>query len=407
MNKQRREESENVNKVVSAYLEEHKRLFPEFIQKDDAMWDLFEQKAAIPGIRSYVAHKLYTLSGGQEWETLFGPLLGIIEMSIISSYATNRVFDKKSGGKTDIDAMKSIMTSALARDGIYHMLHVYYDPELINRLHLWHEISDIQRWFYLGQYINSFRNILPLVIREQNEIQSLPAGFEYVLKLKGKVEALLHDNIAGLSGAEIQVLTSNQFLRLYLINAHFYERFASLSVRMSKSISDDQESLLNGFGALYGVGTQIINDVIDFALPSMGLRCAAKSAEDFFSDLRNMTITFPMIFGLYSKKGGGKKEMFSDCYYNIEKKELSDSQKEKLLYYLLESKSIQISLKIASLCLEEAKKCLNESLVLIPDNALMDIFRISHESRFVVNMFRWYRGQRRSRIEVAKTCQTA
>jgi hypothetical protein len=406
MDDQRRQEAEKVNKVVASYLRGYKSLFPEFVQGDEIMWNLLEQRTITPGIRSYIAYKLFTLSGGQDWQRIIGPLLGVIEVSIISSYATNRVFDKKSGGRTDTEAMKSIMTSALALNGIYHTLYAYYKPEFIERLHLWYEISDIQRWFYLGQYINSFRNVLPSSIQEEIRVENLPAGFGYVLQQIEKVEVLMHGKLTGLSDSEIHAFLRNQFLRLYLINAHFHERFAALSVRMHRDITAKQESLLNGFGALYGVGTQIINDVIDFALPSMGLECTAKTTEDFFSDLTNMVATFPIFFGFYMKGDVIGKKMFSDHYYD-RKIELSESQKERILCYLLESKSIQTSLRIASLCLEEARRCLNDSLVLRPDSALMDIFKIYRESRFVVSIFKWYRRQKRTRKEVDKACQTA
>lgn len=406
MNRQRRQEAEKVNKVVASYLRGYKNLFPEFIRDDELMWNLLEQKALTPGIRSYIAYKLYTLSGGKNWEKVIGPLLGVIEMSIISTYATNRIFDHKKGGKTDTEAIKGIMTSALARDGMYHILHTHYKTELIKQLELWYEISNIHRWFYLGQYINSFKNVLPHAIREELAIKDLPAGFSYIEQQIDKVKLLVQDRLSGLEDSELDIFLSNQFLRLYLINSHFYERFAVLSIRMHKNITLEQQSSLKGFGALYGVGSQIVNDVIDLTLPSMDLECMAKTREDFFNDLKNRLATFPIFLGLYAKSNNPSKKMLANYYWD-EKKELSELQMEKILYYLLDSKSIQISLQIASLCLDEAKTCLKNSSILKMDSALRDIFRISKESRFVINMFKWYREQKRLKKEVSEICHVA
>ncbi|MEW6419331.1 MAG: hypothetical protein AB1480_14665 [Nitrospirota bacterium] len=407
MNKQRRQEGEKVNKMVASYLRGYKSLFPDFIQSDEIMWNLLEQKTITLGIRSYIAYKLYNLSGGQNWEKVIGPLLGAIEMSIVSTYATNRIFDQKKGGKTDTEVIKSIMASALARDGMYHILHTNYNPELISRLQLWYEISNIHRWFYQGQYINSFKNILPDVINKKLVIENLPSGFSYVEQQIDKVKSLVTDKIKDITDNELDNFLKNQFLRLYLINSHFYERFAVLGVRMHKDITSEQESFLEGFGALYGVGSQIVNDVIDFALPSMNIECMAKTKEDFFNDLKNRLATFPIFLGVYAKNNSIQKEILSEYYFSYEDRYLSESQMEDILYYLIDSKAIQISLQIALLCLEEAKTCLEKSYVLRLDNALRDIFRISKESRFIVNMFKWYRKQKQLKKEVSEVCQVA
>jgi len=405
MNKQRRQEAVKVKEVVATYLMEYKSLFPEFIQGDKLMWNLLEQKTSTPGIRSYIAYKLYTLSGGKNWEKVIGPLLGTIEMSIVSTYATNRIFDQKKGGKTDTEAIKSIIASALARDGMYYILHDYFKPEMIEKLQLWNEISNIHRWFYLGQYINSFKNVFPNTIKEEIKIEALPAGFRYVEQQIEKVKWLVQGRISELDENELDTFLRNQFLRLYLINSHFYERFAVLSVKIHRDITSEQQSLLEGFGALYGVGSQIVNDVIDFALPSMGLECMAKTGEDFFNDLKNRLATFPIFLGLYANGYNIGKKILSNYYYD-EKKELSESQMEKILYYLLDSKSIQFSLKIASLCLDDAEAYLRRSYVLKMDSALQDIFRISKESRFLVSMFKWYRQKKKAK-KVDKRCHVA
>lgn len=406
MIQERLQEAQKVKEVVATYLKEYKRLFPEFIQTDEVIWNILDQKAETPGIRSYIAYKLYKLSGGKNWMKDIAPLLGAMEMSIVSTYSTNRIFDRKKGGKTDVEVIKSIMASAFARDGMYHILKRHYKPDVVKRLQLWYEISDIHRWFYLGQYINSFKNVFPYALKEELVIEDLPEGFNYVERQIDKVKALFQDRISGLNENELDVFLRNQFIRLYLINSHFYERFAVLSVRMHKDITLEQQSLLEGFGALYGVGSQIVNDVIEFALPSMGLECMAKTREDFFNDLKNRLATFPIFLGLYAKSNNIGKKILSNYYYD-EKKELSESQMEKILYYLLDSKSIQFSLQIASLCLDEAKTCLKNSSILKMDNALRDIFRIAKESRFVVNMFRWYRTQKKAKKEVSEVCQVA
>lgn len=407
MDEQRKQEAEKVNKVVTSYLRGYKSLFPEFIQNDEFMWNLLEQKATTPGIRSYIAYKLYTLSGGKNWEKVLGPLLGTIEMSIVSTYATNRIFDQKKGGRTDTEVVKNIMASALARDGMYHILHTNYNPELISRLQLWYEISNIHRWFYQGQYINSFKNVFPNIIKEELVFEDVPAGFSYVKQQIDKVRSLVENKIVDITDNELDNFFKNQFLRLYLINSHFYERFAVLSVKIHRDITPEQQSLLEGFGALYGVGSQIVNDIIDFALPSMGLECMAKTKEDFFNDLKNRLVTFPIFFGIYSKSNGIGKKILSNYYFMPEQRDLSEAQMEKILYYLLDSGAIQTSLQIASLCLDEAKACLKNSSVLKMDSALRDIFRISKESRFVVNMFRWYRKQKQFKKEVNEVCHVA
>lgn len=407
MNERRSQESEKIKEIVASYLMKYKNRFPKFIQGDELMWDILEQKAITPGIRSYIAYKLYTLTGGKNWEKVIGPLLGMTEMSIVSTYATNRVFDRKKGGKTETDTVKSIMASAIARDGMYHILHAYYKPETIERLELWHEISSIHRWFYLGQYINSFKTVFPYAIKEELLIEDLPAGFSYVEQQIDKVKSLVQDRILGLDDYELNIFLRNQFLRLYLINSHLYERLTILSVRLHKDITLEQKSLLEGFGALYGVGSQIVNDVIDFALPSLGLECMAKTKEDFFNDLKNSLATFPIFLGLYANSNSIQKEILSEYYFSYGYRELSQPQMEEILYYLLDSKAIQISLQIASLCLDGAKKCLEKSSVLKLDIALSDIFRITKESRFIVNMFKWYRKQKQLKKEVKEICQVA
>ena len=396
MNILRQQESVKVNQIVASYLRAYQTQFPDFIRLDEQMWDLFEQKSASPGIRSYIAYKLFTLSGGQEWERNIGPLLGMIEMSIISSYATNRVFDKKSGGRSESEAIKSVIASALAREGVFQTLQNCYEQEIINRLCLWYEISEIQRWFYLGQYINSFKNVLPQSIQEQIRVDSTSPGYSFVLKQVEKVEELLCAKIPELSNKELNIFITNQFLRLYLINSHFYEKFAALSVKFHRDISAEQEALLNGFGALFGVGTQIINDIIDFALPSMGLNCTAKFSADFYSDVRNGVATFPIFLGLYQGGQAKGKVCLSETYFSVAA-ELADNKKEDILYYLIESKAIQTSLQIAAICLSEAKYYLTKAQVVEPDSELLNIFEIYRESRFVVNMFKWYRIQRRKK----------
>lgn len=392
MHPQRIKEQEEVRKVVGYYLNEYRRQFPELLQADTGVWDLLEEKSQTPGIRSFIAYKLYTSSGGERWREIIGPLLGMIEMSIVSTYATNKIFDQKSGGKTLTDINKKIISSAIAREGMYHILHKYFAKELIEKNILWFEFSEIHRWFYLGQYINSFKTKIPVTFKERLFIERLPEGFKCVEDIIKKVKYTIKTHITGLTDEELDNFLYNQFLRLYLINSHFYERIAVISVKIHKEdLSKDDIYWLSGFGALYGVGSQIINDIIDFTLPSMGLECMAKTTYDYFNDLKNRLLTFPVFLGLFSKSNSTIKDLLKDYYWNHRDIHISYDIMEEILLYLLDTKSIQLSLKIAAICLEEAFNCILNSKVIDVDSSLRDIFGIYKDSRFIVNIFKWYK----------------
>ena len=397
MDIQRKKEADQVKEIVSSYLLRYKRSFPTFIQNDNIMWNLLEDKMKIAGIRSYIAYKLYTLSGGKNWEKILGPFLGMIEMSIVSTYATNRIFDQKKYGKEFEEIVKGIIASALAREGLYYILYSNHLSNTFSEIPLWHEISEIQRWFYLGQYINSFKIKLPQIIEGEIIIDDLPKGFLYVEKEIPSIKFILQKESFIIDANILENFLKNQFFRLYLINSHFYERIAVISVSIHKKLTEEQKSLLTGFGALYGVGSQIINDIIDFSLPSWKLECLGKTTDDFFNDLKNGLFTFPVFFGYFSKKQGQIKELLLKLCssHTVNKNQLTEKQMAKILIFLLDCKAIQLSLKIASLFLKRAEYYLEQTSLFEIDSALRDVFEIVKHSKFIVKMFKWYRNQKK------------
>lgn len=253
------------------------------------------------GIRSYFVYKAYRYIAWQAREEqikiredfparLFevqAPFLA--ESLITNAYYHNQILDRKGGVTTAGRINANLISGNLLRSFIHSYARgIFYNKSdlyeiVFPRLERIFECVDLaqlmdKNW---GSY-ESFLNGIPADTRLEPKFEQL---FQYADL--DALEQILLDT--GLPPANLP-FTRLYLRRGFLANAPLFILLAEIIMDLLGYNGKMREGLLR-FAGNYGLLVQLVNDIIDF-IPS---RTVDKIEEDAFSDLRNGTMSLPLI----------------------------------------------------------------------------------------------------------------
>lgn len=242
-------------------------------------------------------HKLrYSQSLWQK--LLYRQLPFAFEVVITIQYLHNQILD----GKSDVTSREQISKNLLAANLLKEQLYRYLEETLPS----WAQqstINSIRKCFEAvdhGQHLEQSANTYQAFLDGQKTADySLPdatlqeidfsGASAFLDKLGSDLPPILHD--------QLQIY----FQRIYLTCATLFIESSRLLGQLLR-ISDRQLKPFLGFSLCYGLMRQLVNDNADWTPSGYGLKTATKSANDTFSDLRNGTLTLPLIFFLAENK---------------------------------------------------------------------------------------------------------
>lgn len=235
-------------------------------------------------------------------------------------YHDNHFFDQKSSAKGHIECVESSIAGKLLRAKLQKYIIDNFEKNykcstLFNYMEKALQLVD------KGQYIDKFHG------NYSNFISSNPNHYFEEDKI------FINDEIDAFSAmtqyrhiieqVKIELSEKSSFVelyfrRLYLTNIALFRLTVELIIDMigHEITPKERENIIN-FAEGYGLLLQIINDIADFVLDSPPIE---KSEIDIQSDIRNKTITLPLIYHLCKNKNKGKIENYmvsgNDLYLN-------------------------------------------------------------------------------------------
>lgn len=232
-------------------------------------------------------------------DSLFSEQLPFIFEAIITiQYLHNQILDGKSGVTNRARISENVLAANLLKEQLYR----YIDTELPRYARHRTTIA-VRTCFELvdqGQYIEQHFNTYTAFVTGQNDATAhVPAAYRasedlagveaFIQKIKRDLPEMLHAQL------------DTYFHRIYLTCAALFVEASRLIGDLLGVPSAQLQPVLQ-FSRSYGLMRQLVNDNADWVPSSFGLTTVTKAATDHFSDLRNGTLTLPVLFFLAEHK---------------------------------------------------------------------------------------------------------
>lgn len=296
----------------------------------------------------------------------------IIEAVMSTMYLHNQVLDKKQKVKNTERISNNLIGSNLLKDAIYDYIEEKFG--LKNAAIVQAYVRKMFRCVDVGQYFDSF--------------------YSYKVLYKGKRKKLFEDEslegVIRLESFEDIIASAQQcakrnkdvieiyFKRNYLISSALFRYATEILMHLLGYEGKEKEKILQ-FAECYGIMMQLINDTSDFVKDKGTLN---RSNYDVLSDLRNKTITLPVLLHL------GNSPRVGLVYKALQKKKnfQLEGKHNEILKELIFSEALQNTMKIG----RDLAKLAEE--LLCPDNKvyhkLKDLLSIAYKNRYYHHIYK-------------------
>ncbi len=329
-------------KRIIAQLEE----LPKFLDSNlnYIIYSLLNQRLSNLSVRSYFIFKMHNYIDEcmkeekcliKEEETDFFstkiPFIGEIVMTII--YMDNHLLDNKFGVHEDKKSIDHLLGKNLLKNFLYDYVdkNFHFEEAFLIRKTL----TELFLYVDLGQWLDKTYNNYASFKKDVGPINLNPQldKFAYFGNSRVIIDDLKKEY------PEKENYIELYFTRIFLSTASFFYHFSKLLMEL-KGYNGKHFNHILHFSCIHGIMRQIVNDNTDFIQHSDGT--ATKKGSDFMSDLKNGTITLPLIFQLCSENADSSltKEV-------LENKNDIKGREEEILDELIQSKAILKSMKIA------------------------------------------------------------
>ncbi|MCB0636945.1 MAG: hypothetical protein KDC54_10035, partial [Lewinella sp.] len=272
--------------------------------REDWVMPPLQRRLAGQPLRAYFMAKmaewaLVGLPGYRSWRWQYGrrarllrrQLPFIFECIITIQYLHNQILDGKSGVVTPARINSNLLAANLLKDQLMR----YLDGELPAsvRPRVKAAVHRCFAWVDYGQHLEKSTNLgpgttevpawadcLPEPLRQSMD---LTAAEPFLRKIKADLPAIHHE------------VVDTYFHRIYLTCAFLFTEGANLLIQLLRP-SARVATAMRGFSLNYGLMRQLVNDNADWLPRSLALATQARRADDAFSDLRNGTLTLPLIY---------------------------------------------------------------------------------------------------------------
>lgn len=300
---------------------EHLKLeYPAFVAQGQAtdgsgwVFELLEQKLSGQPIRAYFLAKAarwliqlqspwqrartHILPGQQRF--FFAQLPLAFEVVITIQYLHNQILDGKSGVTDRESISRNLLAANLLKDQLYRYLEQEVPAwartatvkairscfEQVDQGQFLEQTQNTYAGFRSGQ--PEWKKTLPSGLLERADLSAVAPFLE---KLKTDLPVMLHE--------QLEVY----FHRIYLTCASLFVEAVQLLGKLLR-VSNKRLEAVRQFSVCYGLMRQLVNDNADWIPSRYGLETKTKTAADSFSDLKNTTLTLPLLFFLATGQGG-------------------------------------------------------------------------------------------------------
>lgn len=269
------------------------------------VFQLLRRKLSKPSVRSYFSYWIYQYlikcaekdrspireDLPEELFTKRIPFLAEAAMTIM--YLHNQILDQKFDVRGSKAITKNLMAANILKDCLYDYVDEYFDARSRQVVHSY--LRMIFRCVDTGQKIEKeFGNYK--AFQKNQELYSIDENLDEIIDLQpiqdviDQVKQAVPDKAA---------FIQSYFTRIFLTCAALFKLFTEMILHLLDYWGPARRPILN-FAGTHGVMRQIVNDNVDFVKGNNGT--IGKKPNDVLSDLRNKTITLPLIYHLGRKQ---------------------------------------------------------------------------------------------------------
>ncbi len=310
---------------------------------DTSIFKILNRKVESRAMRAnfiFTMYKFLKSEGGEEGciPTMFfeRQLPFILEAIICIQYYHNQVLDGK-GGVTNAAAVnRNLVLGNLFKDQFYRYLNTVA-LDSVTKLKLIDCVRSIFEYTDIGQYIEKHCNTYEAYCNQTFE-------HPFQDRVDELIESALFEEVEQIALSVIPI--EEKYLpflriylrRIYLTNTALFKLSTQLVAKLL-TVNKAVEQKVVRFATFFGLMQQIMNDNCDFVPSICGETTVAKECEDALSDLRNRSVTLPLIIHLQRVPNGKTAKHFKE-----NRKILME---EVFFEELTESWSIYFSMSIA------------------------------------------------------------
>ncbi len=300
MDEERKQEMIGLQKLL---IEEFEGLCKEtsYGALDETVFALPKNKLSNIGIRGYFVRKMYDYIIAEsimkglavrsnlplKWFEISLPLLA--EMIISLQYYHNQILDRKGGIVTHAAISNNLIAGNLFRSTINYYIEKNFKIDELSREKVRNTVDTILTHVDIGQYLDKNWGNYECLIHGLPQNASLGDRINSVI-LEDVIEDIWEEiKSHGISDSKEQ-FTKMYLRRIYLCNGSLFILFNRLLCDLLEYKGDLLE--IERFCAYLAIPLQIMNDNIDFLPP----KTVAKGENDVYSDLKNHTMSLPLIF---------------------------------------------------------------------------------------------------------------
>jgi len=226
----------------------------------------------------------------------------VVEAIITIQYYSNQIYDNKGevmNDKASIDNNIKLMENLTPT--LYHYIWSNYTPKEM-KCKAMMTVMEILRLGAVGQVIEDDCNTYEAWLNDKvlNPLTAEPEGFfdqevlDFLIETVRRRVDFPENKIAFLE---------MYFKKIYLRNAALYGLMTELILDYCE-VKSEQCEKLKKFATLFAIMHQLVNDIGDLVPSNRDLSTMEKTNKDAFSDLRNNTLTLPIMLHLLVEPNG-------------------------------------------------------------------------------------------------------
>ena len=317
-------------------------------------------------VRAYFVKKIYeyvtecaklegiVIQNKAELDILFNRQIPfILELTILVQYLHNHILDQKYEVKNAISINQSLIASNILKELTFD----YVTKKITNRkilLKTYNVLRNIFLYVDIGQFMDKQYNTYQFY-RTFEKVTYANSPLHQAIDLSC-IRPIIDTIKAELSIK--QDYLDIYLKRVYLSNTILFKLATELVLDLTGYKGTQYQNIID-YTICYSVILQIVNDNSDFTPKELKISTNAKKASDGFSDLKNQTLTLPLIYHLNNIEGRTRGSIFD--YLATRNQDIIQNYQVEMLEELKQSKALLTSIKIGRALIPLGKSYLQKN----------------------------------------------
>lgn len=353
---------------------------------DGHILHFFHLRTRSAGLRSYFGYEVARSLKAPLEEVI--PFLAAVELSIISLYAFNQILDNKSYGNEPEEVRRMVIGGNMAKDLMNLAILQNYPQGRAERL--LSVLNEVHRLFYHGQYLHN-------IYWPSGGTQLLADPPFSVPDIISELAGICLDRARpnSITTGEWEAFRRRQIVRLYLVNGHFFGAIGRAIVTEWGGAWKQEVASFERAGCMIGIGEMVVNDFMDFMLPSLEVESSFKTVGDFFSDLKGGVETLPLFLALHNPGAVTTRIMWEKARKGCASLTLEDMgiSVAELCEHAIMRTTLEVAARMMQLAFQQFPSTWSPA-----DGGLMELRDMPFRNKYFTHLAQWWRAKSGKRL---------